>query len=31
VGKLIDLFDSWTPDALLRRKVFVDNPQRLFG
>jgi 2-pyrone-4,6-dicarboxylate lactonase len=27
---LVDLFDSWTPDAALRRKIFVDNPARLY-
>lgn len=31
VGKLIDLFDAWTPDASIRHKVFVDNPTALFG
>jgi len=30
-GKLVDLFDAWTPDAALRHKVFVANPARLFG
>ena len=30
-GKLVDLFDAWTPDATLRHKVFVENPARLFG
>jgi 2-pyrone-4,6-dicarboxylate lactonase len=31
VGRLIDLFDAWTPDKAIRQKVFVDNPARLFG
>lgn len=31
VGDLIDLFDAWTPDEGIRRKVFVDNPRMLFG
>ena len=31
VGRQIDLFDSWTPDADLRQKVFVNNPQALYG
>jgi predicted TIM-barrel fold metal-dependent hydrolase len=30
-GRLVDLFDAWTPDAALRTKVFVDNPKRLYG
>jgi 2-pyrone-4,6-dicarboxylate lactonase len=30
-GKLVDLFDAWTPDPALRAKVFVDNPNRLYG
>ena len=30
-GKLVDLFDSWTGDEVIRRKVFEDNPLRLFG
>lgn len=30
VGKLVDLFDAWTPDATVRQKVFVDNPRRLY-
>jgi predicted TIM-barrel fold metal-dependent hydrolase len=29
--QLVDLFDEWTPDEGLRNKVFVHNPQRLFG
>ena len=31
MGGLIDLFDRWTPDPALRQKVFVTNPQVLFG
>jgi 2-pyrone-4,6-dicarboxylate lactonase len=31
VGHQIDLFDSWTLDADLRQKVFVTNPQALYG
>jgi predicted TIM-barrel fold metal-dependent hydrolase len=32
VGHLVDLFDRWTGnDAALRRKIFVDNPARLYG
>jgi len=30
-GHLLDLFNAWTPDAALRRKILVDNPQRLYG
>lgn len=30
-GKLVDLFDAWTPDAAIRQKVFVDNPQALYA
>jgi 2-pyrone-4,6-dicarboxylate lactonase len=28
--RLVDLFDEWTPDDALRRRVLVDNPARLF-
>jgi 2-pyrone-4,6-dicarboxylate lactonase len=27
----IDVFDAWTNDPALRQKIFVDNPERLFG
>ena len=30
-GHLLDLFNEWTPDAALRKKIFVDNPARLYG
>jgi 2-pyrone-4,6-dicarboxylate lactonase len=30
-GHLLDLFNAWTPDAALRQKILVDNPQRLYG
>jgi len=30
-GHLLDLFNRWTPDAALRRKILVDNPARLYG
>jgi hypothetical protein len=28
-GELVDLFARFTDDAVLRRKVLVDNPRRL--
>ena len=31
MGAQIDLFDAWTPDAALRRKVFATNPGHLYG
>lgn len=30
VGRQIDLFDAWTPDAELRQRILVDNPAALF-
>lgn len=30
-GHLLDLFNAWTPDPGLRKKILVDNPQRLYG
>jgi predicted TIM-barrel fold metal-dependent hydrolase len=30
-GKMVDLFDAWTPDEALRQKVFVDTPARFYG
>lgn len=30
-GHLLDLFNAWTPDAGLRRRILVENPQRLYG
>ncbi|MDP1672610.1 MAG: amidohydrolase family protein [Burkholderiales bacterium] len=29
-GHLLDLFNAWTPDAELRKKILVDNPARLY-
>jgi predicted TIM-barrel fold metal-dependent hydrolase len=31
VGHLVDLFDRWTGDEALRRRILVDNPARLYG
>jgi 2-pyrone-4,6-dicarboxylate lactonase len=31
VGRQIDLFDAWTSDAQIRKKVFVDNPLALYA
>ncbi len=30
-GRQVDLFDTWTADETLRRKVFVENPARLYA
>jgi predicted TIM-barrel fold metal-dependent hydrolase len=30
-GHLLDLFNTWTPSAELRRKILVDNPAKLYG
>ncbi len=30
-GHLLDLFNAWTPDASLRKKILVDNPAKLYG
>lgn len=30
-GHLLDLFNAWTPGAALRRKILVENPQKLYG
>jgi len=30
VGHLLDLFMAWTPDAAIRRRILVANPQRLY-
>ncbi|MCL6567251.1 MAG: amidohydrolase family protein, partial [Acidobacteriia bacterium] len=30
-GHLLDLFNEWTPDARVREKILVENPERLFG
>ena len=30
-GHLLDLFNAWTPDAGLRKKILVENPARLYG
>ena len=31
VGRLLDLFQTWTPDAAVQRRILVDNPARLYG
>lgn len=30
-GHLLDLFNAWTPQTALRRRILVENPQRLYG
>jgi 2-pyrone-4,6-dicarboxylate lactonase len=30
-GHLLDLFQEWTPDAEVRRRILVTNPARLYG
>jgi predicted TIM-barrel fold metal-dependent hydrolase len=30
-GDLCDLLETWVPDALLRHKVLVTNPEQLYG
>jgi predicted TIM-barrel fold metal-dependent hydrolase len=30
-GRLLDLFNEWTPDETVRWKILVDNPARLYG
>ena len=30
-GHLLDLFNAWTPNAELRRKILVENPAKLYG
>jgi predicted TIM-barrel fold metal-dependent hydrolase len=29
-GHLLDLFNEWTPDAPVRKRILVDNPARLY-
>ncbi len=31
VGDLLDLFGEWVPTEAARKRVFVDNPKRLYG
>ncbi len=31
VGELLDLMADWVPDEADRKRVFVDNPKRLYG
>jgi 2-pyrone-4,6-dicarboxylate lactonase len=30
-GLLLDQFVEWVPDAVLRQRVLVDNPAKLYG
>ena len=30
-GHLLDLFNAWTPDAAMRTRILVSNPERLYG
>jgi len=30
-GHLVNLFQDWTPDTDIRRRILVDNPARLYG
>jgi len=29
-GHLLDLFNAWTPDDAIRRRILTDNPARLY-
>jgi 2-pyrone-4,6-dicarboxylate lactonase len=29
-GHLLDLFNAWTPDDAIRRRILVDNPAKLY-
>jgi len=31
VSDLLDLLADWVPDEMLRNRILIDNPQRLFG
>jgi hypothetical protein len=30
-GLLLDQLAMWAPDAVVRKKILVDNPARLYG
>jgi len=30
-GDLLDLLGAWVPDETVRKRILVDNPERLFG
>jgi predicted TIM-barrel fold metal-dependent hydrolase len=30
-GHLLDLFNEWTPDVAVRKKILIDNPAKLYG
>jgi predicted TIM-barrel fold metal-dependent hydrolase len=30
-GHLLDLFNEWTEDDAIRRRILVGNPARLYG
>jgi predicted TIM-barrel fold metal-dependent hydrolase len=30
-GDLLDVLGAWVPDEQTRRRILVDNPQRLYG
>jgi predicted TIM-barrel fold metal-dependent hydrolase len=30
-GRLLNLLQSWTPDASVLRRILVENPARLYG
>ena len=29
-GHLLDLFNEWTPDDAIRRRILVANPEKLY-
>jgi hypothetical protein len=31
VGRLLDLFHDWTPDAATRERILATNPAQLYG
>ena len=30
-GELVDMLADWVPDAAVRKRIWVDNPERLYG